>query len=372
MSYILNKIYIDGLFYKGTGIGRYYESLLKGLVQKGMKIYTCVPAEFREDFEQNFKQYSKNIIPIYVNYKKFSVSGFWRQGKILKKLEKEISIFHFPHINLPFYVPKNLIVTIHDLCPLTKFWGRGYFKKKVFEWYLKRAIKKAKKIITISESNKKQIINIYPDCDAKIKVIYEFVDEKFLGTKDYYNKERIIKDDYILFVGNRKKHKNLFRLILAFSRVKNKFPNLQLVIAGRKDSEMDEIDLLKNKLNLEGKIIEIISPNDEEIINLYKYAKVFIFPSLYEGFGLPPLEAIACGCPAITSNLSVLKEILGENIACFNPYSVDDITDKIINVLVNERKRKALLEEGKERLKLYSKDKIINQYIKLFYEVTKS
>ncbi|WP_038056446.1 glycosyltransferase family 4 protein [Thermodesulfobacterium hydrogeniphilum] len=372
MSYIPNKLYIDGLFYKGTGIGRYYESLVKELAQKGMKIYTCVSMEFKKDFEHDFKQYSKNILPIYVNYRKFSVKGFWEQGKILKKLEKEISVFHFPHINLPIYVPENLVVTIHDLRPFTEFWDRSYFKRKVFEWYFKRAIKKAKRIIAISESSKEEIGNICPACNAKIKVIYEFVDEKFLRIKNHHNKERLIKDEYILFVGNRKKHKNLFRLILVFDQVKNIFPNLKLVIAGKKDSKIDEIDLLKNKLNLEEKIIEIISPSDEEIINLYKYAKLFIFPSFYEGFGLPPLEAIACGCPAITSNIPVLKEILGENIACFNPYSVDNMADKIVDVLVNEKKRKTLLEEGKKRLKLYSKDKIIAQYIELFYEVTKS
>ena len=89
---------------------------------------------------------------------------------------------------------------------------------------------------------------------------------------------------------------------------------MKLVIAGKKDS--NEIDLLKNKLNLEKKITKIISLDDEEIINLYKYAKLFIFPSLYEGFGLLPFQTIACGCPTITSNISILKE--------FNPYSIDD------------------------------------------------
>ena len=213
------NIYIDGLFYKGTGIGRYYESLLKGLAQKGIKIYTCVPVEFKKDFELDFKQYSKNILPIYVNYKKFSVKGFWKQGNILKKLEKEVFIFHFPHINLPIYVPENFVVTIHDLRPFTEFWDRSHFKRKVFEWYFKRAIKKAKKIITISESSKKEIINICPPCNAKIKVIYEFVDEKFLKIKNYHNKEiTIIKKD--LFVGNRKKHKNLSRLILLSIKLK--------------------------------------------------------------------------------------------------------------------------------------------------------
>ena len=119
--------------------------MLKRLAQKGMKIYTCVPIKFKKDFELNFKQYSQNILPIYVNYKKFSVKGFWKQGNILKKLEKEISIFHFPHINPPIYVLENFVVTIHDLRPLQNSGIEVIFKRKVFEWYFKRAIKKQKK-----------------------------------------------------------------------------------------------------------------------------------------------------------------------------------------------------------------------------------
>lgn len=366
------NIYTDGLFYKGAGIGRYYESLLKGLAKKGMKIYTCVPVEFKKDFELDFKQYFKNIIPIYVNYKKFSVKGFWKQGEILKKLEKKVSVFHFPHINLPFYVPGNLVVTIHDLRPFTEFWDRSYFKRKVFEWYFKKAIKKAKKIITISESSKEEIINIYPAYDAKIRVIYGFVDEKFLRIKDYHNKERIIKDDYILFVGNRKKHKNLSRLILAFNQVKNKFPNLKLVIAGKKDSKIDEVDLLKNKLNLKEKIIEAISPADEEIINLYKHAKAFIFPSLYEGFGLPPLEAMAIGTPVLASDIPVLKEVYGNAVYFFNPYDVEDMAKAICKVVTDESLRRSLIKRGKEKVKFFNFENAIDQHVKLYKELSRN
>ena len=242
-------------------------------------------------------------------------------------------------------------------------------KKKVFGWYLKRAVKKAGKIITISESAKREIMDIYPIYNAKIKVIYRFVDEKFLRTKDYYNKERVIEDDYILFVGNRKKHKNLFRLILAFDQVKNIFPNLKLVIAGKKDSKIDEIDLLKNKLNLKEKIIEAISPADEEIINLYKYAKAFIFPSLYEGFGLPPLEAMAIGTPVLASDIPVLKEICCNAAYFFNPYDVEDMAKAICKVVTNESLRRSLIERGKERVKFFDSESAIDQHVQLYKEV---
>jgi len=364
------NLFIDGLFYKCSGIGRYYEFLIKELPKRDEinNIYTTVNVGKKKSFEQETKDISK-IKPIYVNYKFFTPRELIFKSNILKKLESKVDIFHFPQINIPLYVPKSLIVTIHDLCPFSEFWGRSYLKKKVFGWYLKRAVKKAGKIITISESAKREIMDIYPIYNAKIKVIYRFVDEKFLRTKDYYNKERVIEDDYILFVGNRKKHKNLFRLILAFDQVKNIFPNLKLVIAGKKDSKIDEIDLLKNKLNLKEKIIEAISPADEEIINLYKYAKAFIFPSLYEGFGLPPLEAMAIGTPVLASDIPVLKEICCNAAYFFNPYDVEDMAKAICKVVTNESLRRSLIERGKERVKFFDSESAIDQHVQLYKEV---
>ena len=264
------------------------------------------------------------------------------------------------------------VVTIHDLCPFTEFWDRSYFRRKVFKWYFKRAIKKAKKIIAISRNAKKEITDICPDCNTKIEVIYEFVDEKFLRIKDYHNKERLVKDEYILFVGNRKKHKNLSRLILAFNQVKNIFPNLKFVIAGKKDNEIDEIDLLKNRLNLKEKIIEAISPGDEEIINLYKYAKAFIFPSLYEGFGLPPLEAMAIEIPVLASDIPVLKEICGNAAYFFNPYDVEDMAKAICKVVTDESLRRSLIEKGKERVKFFDSESAIDQHVKLYKELSRN
>ena len=364
-----NKIYLDGLFYKGSGIGRYYESLLKGLATGGIIIYTCVPRWFKKSFELDFKRYLKNIIPIYVNYERFSIKAFWEQGRILKKLENKVFLFHFPHINLPLYIPKNLVVTIHDLRPFTEYWDRNYIKKIIYEWYFKRAIKNAKKIICISKNIKKEILYYYPKYEHKIEIIYRFVDETFLHNINGNRDGRNINDDYILFVGNRKKHKNLSRLILAFNSIKKSFPYLKLVIAGKKDSKIDKIDLLIKDLNLNGEIIEIISPKDKEIINLYKYAKIFIFPSLYEGFGLPPLEAMAIGTPVLVSNIPVLKEICGNAAYFVDPYSSESIEQGIYNVLNDENLRESLIKKGGERLNDFNPDKIINQHIKLYEEI---
>jgi glycosyltransferase involved in cell wall biosynthesis len=360
---------MDGLFYKGSGIGRYYESLLKGFATRGITIYTCIPCRFKKSFELDFKQYLKNIIPIYVNYERFSIKAFYSQGKILKKLEKEVSLYHFPHINIPLYAPKNLIVTIHDLRPFTEYWDRNYIKKKIYEWYFKRAIKNAKKLITDSKHIMEEILKGFPEIEFKIKVIYPLIDDKFLDKSNNKNQhKRIVAGDYILFVGSIKKHKNLSQLVIAFNSIKDSFPNLKLVIAGKKDSKVDDIGLLKEKFKIKGRLIEIISPSDEKILYLYKYAKAFVFPSLYEGFGLPPLEAMAYGIPVIVSNIPILKEICGDAAYFVNPHSSENIAQGIYKVLHNNNLKNSLIEKGKKRINDFNSDKLINQYIKVYEE----
>lgn len=365
-------IYIDGLFYRGSGIGRYYESLVKELSLRGVKIYTCVPVWLKDDFERNFKNY-RNIEVIYVNYSKYSLKGFIKHSYLLKKLEKKVDLFFYPHINLPFYIPQNTIVTIHDLTPFTRFWDGNLLKKKYYKFIFERAIKNCKGIITISEATKKDLIDFDKNIEPKIKIIYEFIDDKFNGRLIFNAVENkpLIKHNYILFVGNRKKHKNLERLIFAYNKIKNQL-KYKLVIAGSKDknsNEKDRIDLLIQNLGLKNEIIEFISPDDETLINLYKNAGLFVFPSLYEGFGLPPLEAMACGCAVAASGLPVLKEVCGNAAIYFDPESEDDMASKIVDVCRDDKLRRSLILKGKERLKFFDKDNIINQHIDIYEKV---
>ena len=363
------SIYIDGLFFKGSGIGRYYESLVKEMSLKGMKIYTSVPIWLKDDFEESFKNY-RNIEAIYVNYSKYSLKGFAMQSAILRKLEKKIDLFFYPHINLPMYIPKNTIITVHDLTPFTKFWDRNVFKKKYYKFIFERAINQCKGIIVISEATKKDLIKFNKTVESKIKVIYEFIDDKFIesGMIGSFQSKPLITCNYILFIGNRKKHKNLERLIYAFNKIKNQL-KYKLVITGSKDKNnglKDGIDLLIQKLGLRNEIIELISPDDKTIINLYKNAQLFVLPSLYEGFGLPPLEAMACGCPVAVSDLSVLKEVCGDAAIYFNSESEEDMAAKIINICEDNELRQSLISKGKERLKFFDKNNIIEEYLKYF------
>jgi glycosyltransferase involved in cell wall biosynthesis len=326
-----------------------------------------VPNNLRIDFEKDFSNIP-NIEPIFVYYEKFSLKGFFKQSEILKKFEKELTLFFYPHVNLPYYIPKNVVITIHDLRPLTKFWDRNEIKRKIFIFYLKRALKHSTKIIAVSNTVAKELKQNFKGTDKKIEIIYEFIDDKFINQNQ--SRHRIFDYPYILFVGNRRKHKNLSLLIKAFAIIKEKIPHY-LVIVGEKEKEKDEVDILVEELNIQERAIQLIKPSDEVIINLYKFADLFVFPSLYEGFGLPPLEAVSLGCPVILSDIPVLREVFGEAGFYFNPYSEEDLAKAILKVISNEEFKFKLLEKQKERLKMFDKDKIIEQYISLFERMIK-
>jgi len=355
------KLYIDGLFYKGSGIGRYYESLTKEFAKRNIKIYTTVPKKFQNEFEKDFHNL-QNIEPLFVDYDKFSFKGFIKQSELLKYLERYVDIFLYPHINLPLYIPGKTVCTVHDLRPFTKWWDRSGIKRYVFKLFFNRAVLKSKAIVCISQTVKDELLNHNPDIKEKIKVIHNFIEDKFVESQKLMP---VVDKPYILFVGNRKKHKNLTTLIKAFALIIDKIPHY-LVVAGSKDSNVDEIDILKRKLSVSDRVIEFISPPDDIIISLYQYSDLFVFPSLFEGFGLPPLESVSLGCPVVLSDIPILNEVFGDTGYYFNPYSENDLANKILSVLTDKTKRDNLLKKQKERLKIFDKNNIIDEYINLF------
>lgn len=357
------KIYIDGLFYKQSGIGRYYSNLIKLLAENKFEIFTCVPQKLKNTWLGEFEKY-QNISPIFVDYEKFALFHSRSRSAILKELEKDCQVFWFPHVNLPLsYVPKNAIVTVHDLRMLTKWWDRTWLKREVLLRLVKRAISKSKLIVTPSNFSRGEIVKHFPEAEGKVLVLYNFIEDKF--TEQCLQKaEPIVREKYILFVGNRKKHKNLKNLVIAYSKIKD-YINCKLVIAGARDKNKrkDELDRLAEDLNIKQYIKEFVFPSDDVIMNLYQHAELFVFPSFYEGFGYPPLEAMACGCPVLASNIPVLKEILGEEIACLDPYSPDDMALKIREVLEKNSTMEHISKIGGNVVKKYSKPMLSSHYL---------
>lgn len=241
-----------------------------------------------------------------------------------------------------------MITTIHDFTP-EKYPGSFSRFNNTIE-AKKRIIKEADGIICISETTKKDMLSLYNVPEEKIKVIYH-------GNSLNINSEvkPIINQPYLLYVGDRRTYKNFIILLETYrnsSLINNNFK--LLCFGGGKFSNKENEFLARNSLT--GKVIQT-EGSDEMLASAYKYASVFIYPSIYEGFGIPLLEAMHLGCPIIASDSSCFPEIAGKAALFFNPASIDDLTAKIEFVAGNSETRNRLIETGYEREKLFSWDK---------------
>ncbi len=243
---------------------------------------------------------------------------------------------------------RNQIITIHDLAFLRY---PQWFSKAFYSYYkflIPKIAKNSKKIITVSEFSKKELITLLDIPEEKIEVVYNGVSELF----KYNPNQR--KENFILAVSSLDPRKNFKRLILAFKELNLQDYKLVIVGSENKIFRNSEIKtLIKQIPNIE--FTGYIS--DEKLIQLYQKATLFIYPSLYEGFGLPPLEAMACGTPVIVSNTASLPEICGSAAYYVNPYDKNDIAKGIKTLLENKRLQKDLVQKGLQHVKKFNWDK---------------
>lgn len=287
----------------------------------------------------------------------------------------KIDIWHktYPIIPINVQGSQGEIVTIHDLVPL-KLPYTTLDNKKIFYKAVKSVIKQSKVIITVSENSKRDILEFYDVNPNKIHVTYQSTHQTPLdcspeSLSKFLKRYQLKPQKYILFVGAIEPKKNIGRLIDAYSRLDT---DLQLVIVGKKawmwKKEIGNIEkIFGSGWSERIKILDFI--NNESLKYLYTGAFSFVFPSIYEGFGLPPLEAMALGCPVVTSNNSCLQEVCGEAALYVNPYDTDDIR-KAIEKLINQPElRNKLIDLGKERAKLFSLENYANKLYQAYTKV---
>ncbi|HDS11577.1 MAG TPA: glycosyltransferase family 1 protein, partial [Candidatus Wirthbacteria bacterium] len=260
---------------------------------------------------------------------------------------QKLDLLHVPHFNVPVFYRGRLVVTIHDLIQ-TKFVSQENWQSalKKYGYYLVMflALTKAKCIMAVSQYTKQDLINNFPVKADKIQVVHNGFDRKWQDTtfsKDQVSKVRRkfgIEQDYLLYVGLSSLHKNLLRLLEAFALVCKDSPRLKLVLAGKKDARyLPGLEAKIAELDLHEQVVMTDFVSDDELVILYKTARAFVFPSLYEGFGLPPLEALAFGCPVVSSGATSLPEVLGDQARYFDPQDVNDMASAIKAELANPR-----------------------------------
>ncbi len=305
-------------------------------------------------FENRIKKIKVNI-PWYSFQEQFI---FWR---ILNNYN--FDLIHFPHFNLPILYSKPFVVTIHDLImyhfPKIEATTHGqmiyWLKDKAHRLVVNKAIKKAKNIICPSYFVKQDILNNFSVNSDKIFVTHLAV---FHQQNIFKSKTKIknlsLNSDYVLYVGSAYPHKNLNRLLQAWQIFKKQTKRSEkLVLVGLNNYFYQK--LINSTLFLQTPdVVYLGSVNQNDLNNLYKKAKLFVFPSLYEGFGLPPLEAMNFGVPVISSNASCLPEVLQDSVFYFDPYQVENIADVLTKVLESKEYLFELKMKGRDLNLKYS------------------
>lgn len=355
-----------------TGIGRYVYEFVKNATE--INAGSGYPHEFVLFFnEPEYKEFetTKNVKKILINARHYS---FKEQFKFPFKIRKEkVDIMFFPHFNVPIFYRKPYIVTIHDLT-LSIFPGQKmicWYHRLAYQLTIRNAVKKAKKIIAISEHTKDDIIRFLKAPKEKIEIIYNGIGDEFkeidnLDSLKPTLKKYNIKKEFLLYTGVWRNHKNLPRLIEALSIIREKHSlDLDLVITGKPDPHYPEVkDAIKN-YKLKDSVICTDLVDEKELVDLYNAADLFVFPSLCEGFGMPPLEAMKCGTPVIASKISSVPEICGDAAVYFDPYDAKDIANKIMSVYKDAEKKAELVEKGMERAAKFSWGKMAEETLRI-------
>lgn len=338
-----------------TGIGRYTYELVRHFIDLNQKLAS--PHEivlfFNDPEYKEFKSTDNNVKKVLANCKHYSLSEQFKFPRILKK--ENLDIIHFPHFNIPILYRRPYIVTIHDLT-LSFFPGqkmRRWYHRLAYHFTITNAVKKAKKIISVSKNTKSDLVDFLKVPAKKIIPIYNGISDQFTFLKDPREAEKTLKKhkitkEFLLYTGVWRSHKNLVNLIQAFDILKNeKKLDLQLVITGKPDQNYPEILNTIKRLNLTPDIVLPGLVSEEELNHLYNAALIYVFPSLYEGFGLPPLESMKCGTPVCASSTSSISEICGnENAIYFDPLDIREMAEKIDMLYRDSVLQGRLIERG--------------------------
>ena len=351
------RIGIDARKLHDFGIGTYIRNLLRHLARIDHEteyVLFCRPGD-----RPSLGALGENFRTVVETAGNYSVAEQLRVPLALRR--EGVTLFHAPHYVLPPLVACRSVVTIHDCIHLM---FPQYLPNRLAHTYARMSIslaaRRATRVLTVSESSKRDILRFVDAPPEKIDVIYNAYDERFgvepreedvVRVRERYQ----LHDEFVLYAGNVKPHKNLERLIQAFDLVRRRgLDHLKLVLIGDEISRYAALRRAVHRHQLHKYVRFLGYLPETTLAVMYRLAGVFVFPSLYEGFGLPPLEAMASGTPVVTSNVSSLPEVAGEAAVLVDPYEPTAIADGIYRVLTDESLRRNLRQRGLARASQFS------------------
>lgn len=366
---------IDARFFgiKQKGLGRYTQKLIENLEKVDLVNHYLIFLK-KDNFDE-YQPKNSNFKKILADYQWYT---FGEQVFFPLTLYKyEMDLMHFPHFNVPVFYWRKFIVTIHDLTLVHFPTVKNSTLPAIFYWVkfaaylltIKLAVVRAKTIIAISQFTKDDVAKKYGNkIEKKIVVTYEACEDFCMFSQK--NKQEILQKygiikPYLIYVGNAYPHKNLERLVLAFSEAFNAKRKFQLVLVGKNDYFYQQLKkIIKEKAIAD--VVFLSDVSDYSLDVLFHGSIANVFPSLYEGFGLPPLEAMSKGVPVISSDHPCMREVLGESAYFFDGENVSVIAQAMKKIVVDKKLRSKLIGLGYEQIKKYSWKKMARETLTIY------
>jgi glycosyltransferase involved in cell wall biosynthesis len=364
-----------GLDRAPTGIGRYAVEMLRALVGLPNAPKIVLLSTEREDRHGLWDMFEHHTLPGCR-----LLPGLMTLGNLMLSLaiqRHQIDIIHDPNGIAPFLGPSQgarRIVTIHDVFAYIYPEAHNHLDNWRYWVMLPHTVRKADLILTDSNHSRRDIEHFLAVPNDRVLVIPCGIDRRFRPLPESSERQAVIsryniKPPYLLYVGGINARKNIARLLEVYSHVCERHPEITLVIGGKRQWQTSEIDATFQRLELENRVHFSGYIADADLPALYSAADAFVFPSLYEGFGLPPLEAMACGTPVITSNAASLPEIVGDAALTVDPYDVAGLAAAIERVLTDATLRADLRQRGIQRAALFTWERAAHQTLAAYEQV---
>jgi glycosyltransferase involved in cell wall biosynthesis len=348
-------------FGKKTGVGYYTYNLLKALFRLDRENdYLLFFNSLKEKPEDLFRGENLSLVRPPISLPNRGLHFFWRYLHFpkIERFTGPVEVFHSPNYQLIPTRSAATVITVYDVSFLkfpevTMLTARLHYARKIFEY-----VRGADLIIAISENTKNDLLELTEITEDKIYIVPGACDERFRPVSDSERLAMVkqkygVEGDFILFVGTIEPRKNLVRLLRSYHRIRDEI-DAQLLLVGTKGWRDREIYETYEELQLSAKVKFLGYVPEEELPHLYSGALFFVYPSIYEGFGLPPLEAISCGCPVISSDVSSLPEVLGEAALYVNPEDESQMAEAMLRLYNDPHERERLSELGLAQSKMFS------------------
>jgi glycosyltransferase involved in cell wall biosynthesis len=373
------RVVIDVRHIRDFGIGTYIRNLLNALTEIDSENHYTLTA--MPDDVGSFAHLGANFETVPYAGRDWDRADHIRYPMFVRRFAPDL--VHIPLNAVPLFLPNPYVVTIHDMSSLLFGSHVAGWRESMRLYRFRRGLVRAARVIVVSDATRRDVENLLGIPKKRVRLVYSAPDPQFFDVKaglDTEETRRIleryqIKYPFILYAGRIRPHKNVPRLVEAFAVVRGELENhpeyhdLRLIIIGDEITKHPEVRRAVIQTRMEQAVRFLGFVPFETLKVFYAAARAFVFPSLYEGFGLPPLEAMATGTPVVTSNVSSLPEVVGDAAMIVNPENVFDVARGIREVLLDEELRERLIRRGHEQLSSFSWRRTAEQVLEVYCEV---